>query len=324
MKTMGLKSEGLGTMQMRWDKGPAFSNGICRKLHAVLTLLIKWNRLQPTLVLLLVVGGTNIPALSQTARQELEAAIALWNQTYSHVAWCRGVVEYGSIATEFERQRIFSEMVEPQNVWMLSGEVSQPETLRLQRASDYPELVQSEEYRVYVDRVRSLVDQASLWFLVEWELPNDICVQTLVIADVQRVLYNSILSEAFYIENRSLTCLHAEARNFFGYGWKVGEVIVELNAICDPNTGCLINCVHGCIAWILIGVVERNRCSVTSAQDCCILNYDIVVRGGLWVRIFGVPIGIGSTFSANGSCVSCCRCRSRAPAPTPVPVPRRT
>jgi len=300
--------------------GLTFSNGICRKLQAVLT----WNRLQPTLVLLLVVGGTNIPALSQTASQELEAAIALWNQTYSHVAWCRGVVEYGSIATEFERQRIFSEMVEPQNVWMLSGEVSQPETLRLQRASDYPVLVQSEEYRVYVDRVRSLVDQASLWFLVEWELPNDTCVQTLVIADVQRVLYNSILSEAFYIENRSLTCLHAVARNFFGYGFKVGEVIVEVDAMCDPNTGCLILCLPRCTAWILggLGAVERNRCSVTSVQDCCKLDYDIVVRGGLWVRIFGISIGIGSTFSANGSCVSCCQCRSR-PAPAPVPVPRQ-
>jgi hypothetical protein len=315
MKAMRLKSNGLATAQIGRDKCPAFSKGICWKMPTVPALLIKWNRALLTLVLL--IAGTGIPALSQTARQELEAAIALWNQTYSHVAWCRGVVAYGSIATERERQQILSEMVDAQNVWMLSGEVSQPETLSLQRASDYPELVQSEEYRVYVDRVRSLVDQASLWFRVEWELPNDTCIQTLVVADEQHCLYNSILSESFYLVSYGLRCLHAEARNFFGFGWKVGEVIVELTAICDPNTGCLINCAHSCIAWVSIGVVERNRCSVTSAQDCCILNYDIVVRGGLWVRIFGVPIGIGSTFSANGSCTACCRCRTRT-APRPL------
>ncbi len=272
------------------------------------------------MVWLALLSGCCMSASSQSSLSELNVSINLWNSHYGYVALCTGVIEQGEISDNYNRQQILSEMTNPVNVWMLSGELTEPESLRLQRASDFPDLVQSEEYNTYMNRIRALAEEATLWFRVEWQLPNDMCIQTLVIANQERCLYNSILSESFYItQGFGLTCEHWEARNFFGWGWKVGEVIVSVNAVCDPITGCLVGCTHSCVAWVSIGTVERNNCNVQAVQDCCVLQYDIVVRGGLWTRIFGIPIGIGSTLSLNGTCMTCCGCRGRHPLPLPRP-----
>lgn len=263
---------------------------------------------------------TTVPSLSQTdgSRVELEVAIHLWNTAYSDVAHCSGIVDSGGVSDEW-RERLLAIMTDPSNVYMLSGELTEQGSLTFARASDNPLLVSSAEFAAYCERVHAYVDASTRWYLLEFQLPDGACVESYVVASDSNCIYNSILSESFYIEPMSFAgtvCESWEARNFLGYGWKVGEVIVEVIPQCDRRSGCLIACNHRCVAWVWIGTVERNRCNVTRTNQCCTLNYDIVVRSGLWIRI-GVPIGIGSTLALNGSCTACCRCVDSTPVLTP-------